>query len=140
MNKKMILMISILLFSSLAFAQGLSESDVSVSIEKLEKLPAANYLNEIAPLRESLQNYMLTKKRVCQGEFTTHVINTVSADIKLNEKEKIKCWNDLKGFEGSFIEALYSCRRRYLEYNHSRQLDELQKVREIARAELLKKY
>jgi hypothetical protein len=121
-------------------AQVLNESEVAGSLEKLEKLAPEKFINEIAPIREGLQQYMLTKKRVCQGEFTPRAINAGGIEKKLNEKEKLSCLLELKEFEGSFIEALYASRKRFLEYNHIKQLDELQKVREIAIKDLKKKY
>jgi len=121
-------------------AQVLNESEVTNHLEKLEKLAPEKYVNEIAPIRESLQKYLLTKKRVCQGEFTPRAITSNGDAQKINETEKKACFQELKDFEGSFIEALYACRRRYLEYNHKVQLEELQKVQEIELKDLKKKY
>jgi hypothetical protein len=129
-----------LFFSITAQAQVLNESEVSASLGKLEKLAPDKFINEIAPIREGLQQYMLTKKRVCQGEFTPRAISAGGIEQKLNEKEKLGCLQELKDFEGSFIEALYSSRKRFLEYNYTKQLEELQKVRENALKDLRKKH
>lgn len=126
-------------FSFGVFAQVLNEAEVAPALDKLEKLAPEKFINEIAPVRESLQNYLLTKKRVCQGEFTERAINK-TGDQKLNEKDKKMCFQELKDFEGSLIEALYLSRRRYLEYNHAKQLEELQRVRDHSVKDLKKKY
>jgi hypothetical protein len=123
-----------------ASAQVLNESDVAASLEKLEKLSPEKFINEIAPIREGLQQYMLNKKRVCQGEFTERAIKTEGTEKKLNDKEKVACLSELKSFEVLFIEALYNSRKRFLEYNHVKQLQELKLVRESSLKDLNKKY
>jgi hypothetical protein len=131
--------IGIFLLTGPIFSQVLTEAEAIKQLEKLEKLPAANYLNEVAPVREALQNFLQTKKRICMGEFTRRAIDSNASEQKLNEKERKECLGQLKEFETDFIEALYTCRYRYLEFNHAKQLSELTKLRDQSLKDLNKK-
>ncbi|MBI2520517.1 MAG: hypothetical protein HYV97_08865 [Bdellovibrio sp.] len=112
-------------------------------VEALKNIAPEVFAREIDHFREQMERYIFHKKRVCNGEFSTFalapneaIINTVDSgphmQRKLNPEEKKLCFKELKAFEVTYINNLFTSRRRYLDYLHELRTKELDQAREEA--------
>ncbi|MCF8058812.1 MAG: hypothetical protein K9K67_05930 [Bacteriovoracaceae bacterium] len=111
---------------------------VHSSLKDLKSLGATEYFKEIDNYRSDLEKYFDQKKRVCEGEFSTVILNGVSKNEKENKPLKLKpeerklCFRELKALQLTFINNMYVARKRYLEYLHGQRIKELDISREQA--------
>jgi len=105
----------------------------------LEKLPPESYIAKINFYRTSLEKYFEHKKRVCHGEFSTVVLEGVSSGssekqskIKLSKEERKLCFREMKALQVTFINNMFLARKRFLDFLHTKRLQELSKAREKA--------
>ena len=110
--------------------------EIQKEVESLAKLEADNYYQAIDGVRERIEKYIDNKKRVCNGEFSTVIIQNASEKSapphKLSREEKKLCFRELKAFQVTFINNMYLARKNYLDYLHQRRLEDLSKAREEA--------
>ena len=133
-------------FSSSSSPEGvevLEEKDfgfekVKESIIKIKSLKPEEYLNSIDSFRTSIDRFVGYKKRVCNGEFSSLVLENgeiVQGQKKrLTEEEKIICFSELKKIQEDFIKNTFEARVKYLDYLHQKQIIDLKE----AKKELLK--
>jgi hypothetical protein len=111
---------------------------VHSSLKELKDLGPTKYFKEIDNYRSDLEKYFDQKKRVCEGEFSTVILNGVSQNEKENKPLKLKpeerklCFRELKALQLTFINNMYVARKRYLEYLHGERIKELESARENA--------
>jgi len=112
-------------------------------VEGLKNIAPEVFARDVDRFREQMERYVFHKKRVCNGEFSTFalapneaIIDTVDAgphmQRKLNPEEKKLCFKELKAFQVTYINNLFTSRRRYLEYLHELRTRELDQAREEA--------
>ena len=127
-----------------------SRADSSVAIRKLiNEIPQMNstlYPDKIASFRETFENYFEYKKGVCNGTFSTLIVDekdglkqNQSLD-KLSKDEKNLCVKDLKELHISFINNMFTWRKKYLDYVHGLRLEELKIIKQNAINEIQKSY
>ena len=116
-------------------------------VEQLKNVTPDNFAKEIDRFREQMERYIFHKKRVCNGEFSTFalsqnepqnaaLINSVDTaprpQRKLTAEEKKLCFKELKAFQVTYINNLFTARSRYLEFLHDLRKQELNQAREEA--------
>ena len=112
-------------------------------IDSLSDLSPESYYTQVDSLRESIEKFLSMKRKVCQGEYSPFILlgqneNPADAKAKLNEKEKRQCYKELRKMHTSYLDNMYSARKRYLESSHKQRLDELARHHELALKELKK--
>ena len=127
-----------------------SRADSSVAIRKLmNEIPQMEpmlYPDKIALFRETFENYFEYKKEVCNGAFTTLIVDekegvkqTKSLD-KLSKEEKNLCVKDLKELHVSFINNMFTWRKKYLDYVYEQRLKELNIIKQNSINEIQRSY
>lgn len=142
---KFIFSISIVLTStvSLLFANENFDSaksyeytkEVKNSLEAIKILAPQKYFSEIDKYRSSLEKYINYKKRVCNGEFSTLILNEKDKSTKRSKKrlsvqERRLCLREMKALQITFINNMFLARKRYLDYLHGLRIEELRKIKE----------
>ena len=111
---------------------------VKNNITKIKTLKPENYLSSIDSFRKSIDRFVRYKRRVCNGEFSSLVLEngeTVKGQKeRLTEEEKIICFRELKSIQEEFIKNMFEARVKYLDHLHQKQVIDLKKAKE----ELLK--
>jgi len=127
-----------------------SRADSSVAIRKLmNEIPQMEpmlYPDKIASFRETFENYFEYKKEVCNGAFTTMIVDekegvkqNKSLD-KLSKEEKSLCVKDLKELHVGFINNMFIWRKKYLDYVHEQRLNELNTIKQNSINEIQRSY
>ena len=127
-----------------------SRADSSAAIRKLiNEIPQMDpkfYSDKIASFRETFENYFDYKKGVCNGTFATLIVDekegvkqNKSLD-KLSKEEKSLCVKDLKELHISFINNMFTWRKKYLDYIHEQRLEELKMIKQNTINEIQKSY
>lgn len=110
--------------------------EIQSDVEALAKLVPDKYFQTIDGVREKIEKYIDNKKRVCNGEFSTVIIQNSAEQSapphKLSRDEKRLCFRELKAFQVTFINNMYLARKNYLDYLHKERLEDLAKAREEA--------
>ena len=112
-------------------------------VEELKNIMPDIFPREVDRFRDQMERYIFHKKRVWNGLFSSFalapneaIIDTVDAgphmQRKLNPEEKKLCFKELKAFQVTYINNLFTTRRRYLEYLHELRTRELDQAREEA--------
>ena len=99
-------------------------------IEAVGDLTPEAYYSQVDTYRESIEKFLVTKKKVCQGEFAPFILSSdvekkLPTKTKIDEKEKRQCFKELRKLHGAYLENMFKARRRFLEANHKTRLDEL---------------
>jgi hypothetical protein len=140
----MLKIILTLFISCGAFAQGdVVQSNifeytkrVAADLEKLKNLEPKNYFQKVDDFRTELEKYFDHKKRVCEGEFSTVILSGGGESsqnkkpVKLSKEERKLCFRELKALQVTFINNMYSARKRYLAFLHAKRIEELEEARE----------
>jgi len=109
---------------------------VAADLEKLKALAPKDYFQKVDDFRTELEKYFDHKKRVCEGEFSTVILSGSSENkqnkkpVKLSREERKLCFRELKALQVTFINNMYSARKRYLGFLHAKRIEELEKARE----------
>lgn len=113
--------------------------EIGKELELLKSIKPSDYINEINEHRTKLDKYFEHKKRVCNGEFSTVVLQgTVSKDStkkkgnKLSKEERKLCFREMKAMQMTFVNHMFLARKSYLTYLHEKRLSELSEAREKA--------
>ena len=113
-------------------------SKVKEHIIKIKTLEPAQYLSNIDSFRKSIDRFVRYKRRVCNGEFSSLVLEngeTVKGQKeRLTEEEKMICFRELKSIQEEFIKNMFEARVKFLDHLHQKQVLDLKKAKE----ELLK--
>ena len=109
---------------------------VRTSIESLKTLAPQDFVATAEKLVPLIEKYIERKKRVCQGEFSTIVLNGQEEENgqvqKLSPEEIKLCYQELKAIEVGYINNLFMARKRYLDYLHVLRIEELTRDRDAA--------
>ena len=148
----------ILLFPFIAFQGSFAEEDemgtttfeytqnVHQKLKELEVLTPEKYVDQIDGYRNDLMKYFEHKKRVCRGEFSTIILSgegkgsSKGATHKLSAKERKLCFREMKALQITFINNMFTARKKYLEHLHEKQVTALSKAREDSINDLKKAY
>ena len=95
----------------------------SKELASLSSLTPENYPDKIDHLREKIEQYIKDKGPSCHNESS-------SPDKRPSPKERDICLKELKMFRKTFINHMFTARRRYLIDIHKRQLNNLEKTRD----------
>ena len=60
--------------------------------------------------------------------------------VKLSKEEREVCFRELKQVQQKYIESLFEAKKRYVIHLHKQRLEELEKSKEEAIKELMKKF
>jgi hypothetical protein len=104
-------------------------------IEAIKNLNPEEYVSKIDQYRLAVEKYIDHKKRVCNGEFSTIILSDsgeeqVRAEKRLGNEERKLCFREMKAIQISYINNMYSARKKYLDYLHALRIEELSKVRD----------
>lgn len=108
-----------------------TNAQMKAKIDGLSKISADEFSLRVESLRSEIERYMIQKKRVCDGVFSTMVLRSNSAmsdapsDARLTPDERKLCYRELKSLQMDFINGLYEARKRYLESLHERRMKEI---------------
>ena len=109
---------------------------VRTLIESLKTLAPQDFVATAEKLVPLIEKYIERKKRVCQGEFSTIVLNGQEEENgqvqKLSPEEIKLCYQELKAIEVGYINNLFMARKRYLDYLHVLRIEELTRDRDAA--------
>ena len=109
---------------------------VRAAIEDLKNLAPQDFVATAEKLFPLIEKYIERKKRVCQGEFSTIVLNgqeEENGQVQRLSPEEIKlCYQELKAMEVGYINNLFIARKRYLDYLHVLRIEELTRDRDAA--------
>ena len=109
---------------------------VRTAIENLKTLPPQDFVATAEKLVPIIEKYIERKKRVCQGEFSTIVLNGQEEENgqvqRLSPEEIRLCYQELKAMEVGYINNLFIARKRYLDYLHVLRIEELTRDRDAA--------
>ena len=111
---------------------------VKENIVKIKTVEPEKFLSSIDSSRKSIDRFIRYKRRVCNGEFSSLVLEngeTVKGEKeRLTEEEKIICYRELKSIQEEFIKNMFEARVKYLNHLHQKQVLDLKTAKE----ELLK--
>ena len=103
---------------------------INSKLLQLKDLTPKEYPLRIDHFRELVEKYIDHKKRVCNGDFSTFVLDkTQKIKNKLTREEKKLCFKELKAFQITTINHMYFARKKYLLYIHNLRLKELSTLR-----------
>ena len=105
---------------------------ISKVIDSIDKIKLDEFSNRIDEVSETLEKYFEYKKGVCRGEFSTIIFQESQnsrTNFKLTKKEQLLCFRELKALQVKYITKIFKVRKNYLEYMHTKRLEELKKVR-----------
>ena len=108
---------------------------ISNVIDSIDKIKLDDFSSRIDEVSETLEKYFEYKKGVCRGEFSTIIFQESQnsrTNFKLTKKEQLLCFRELKALQVKYINKIFKVRKNYLDYMHTKRLDELKKVREKA--------
>lgn len=112
-----------------------AEIKIEGVLQNIKLLEARDYLKNIGVIKETVEKYIDHKKRVCSGEFTSHILD--ESEMKepieyrvLSKKDRTRCFKKVQAVQISLVENLYLARRKYLVSLHSERLLELEKIKE----------
>ena len=113
---------------------------VRQELEQLNTLAPEQFLVEVDKVRTSMERYFDHKKRVCNGEFSTVILSVAGERSteanRLSADEKKLCFREMRALQTTYINNMYSARKRYLESLHTKRMEDLEASREKALQEL----
>lgn len=139
MRTLIILLIPMTLFAqSKAISPVIQKTESSIihaRLIELKNLKAEDFDKKIDNYRNDIEKYIETKKRVCNGEFTTIILSDSAAKPdqeakKLTKIEKQLCFNELKAIYKTYINHLFLVRTRFIEYLNEKRIKELAVIRD----------
>ena len=114
-------------------------SKIEGTIKEISMLKAGEFPARIGSLRKKVEKFLEYQKRICQGEFSTIVLNEFNDkdsdnnDVKkLNKEERKLCFRELKNIQIIFINNMYTARLNYLKGTHQEEITSLQLAKEQA--------
>ncbi len=125
-----------LLLSLEAVAQ--KTKNIRDTLNAISSLNVKSFPKKISPLRLKVEKFINYQKKICQGEFSTIVLNEFSTKIDGNEKNELKkldknekkiCFRKLKNIQSLFINAVHQARSNYLQFIHQQEIEGLDSIR-----------
>jgi hypothetical protein len=115
--------------------QKTESSIIHDSLVELKSLKPEEFDKKIDDYRNAIEKYIETKKRVCNGEFTTIILSDSAAKPdqeakKLTKEEKQLCFNELKAIYKTYINHLFLVRTRFIEFLNEKRIKELAVIRD----------
>jgi hypothetical protein len=112
-----------------------ASSVIHADLVELKNLKPEEFDKRIDDYRNSIEKYIETKKRVCNGEFTTIILSDSMAKPnqeikKLTKEEKQLCFNELKAIYKTYINHLFLVRTRFIEFLNEKRIKELSVIRD----------
>mgnify|MGYP005652435945 CR=1 FL=1 len=135
--------------SSVVFATEVDIKKIKLEISLIKEIKPDAYLEKIKDIRQSIDQYIEYKTRVCKGEFSAVVFigNENLADerpetqkIKLTQDEKKACLRELQFLQLDLIENIFIARKKYLTFLHVNKLNELEKFHKQLVQKLKRKF
>ena len=110
---------------------------ISSTLTEIGGLDERNFPLKISSLRERVERFLNYQKKICQGEFSTIVLNEFGQEEgegqnelkKLDENERKLCFRELKNIQIMFINATHKARRNYLTSIHQKEMEGLDTLR-----------
>ena len=109
---------------------------IQSTFEEIESLKPESFPKEIPALRARVEKFLSYQKNICQGEFSTIVLNEFGGtDTRQNELKKLDqnerrlCFRELKSIQVTFINSVHKARRNYLDYVHRQEMESLDTLR-----------
>ena len=111
---------------------------IKATLDEIRFLDAKNFPKKIFPLRLKVEKFTSYQKKICQGEFSTIVLNEFSTQGDNNGKKELKkldknerrlCFRELKSIQILFINAVHQARYNYLKIIHQRELEGLNSIK-----------
>lgn len=106
-------------------------------IETLAKLSPEDYPTKIESVRNELVKYFEHKKLVCNGDFSTLVIDkSISINqknnqkIKLSKTERALCFREMKALQVTFLHQLFNARKKFLSFIMKKNIAQLNELHE----------
>lgn len=129
--------ITLLIFSLSAIAEVEENSfdytrKMYSKVKEIASLSPEDFPGKINAIRNSIDDYISHKKGVCQGDFSTLILNkqeNEQTQYKLSNKEQELCYRELKALQVTYINNLFDARKVYLDYMHVERLKRLSQVR-----------
>ena len=137
--------ILILLFSYASLGQDAPQNtfeytrDMYRKVGELSKIQPKEYSEKVSKFRSEIERYIEHKKGVCQGNFSTVILDSgvgEKGEYKLSKSEQELCYRELKGLQLTYINKLFEARKGYLDHLHGKRIESLNKVREDALKQL----
>lgn len=113
-------------------------------LAELKALPPTDYFSQIDKYRTTLEGYIERKRRVCNGDFSTMVLEEGKGiggegAKKLSSLERTLCFSELRSFQANFINSMHTARKKYLNHLHQLRLRQLEESRKVLLKELRQK-
>ena len=114
---------------------------IRATFEEIGSLPPGEFPQRLPGLRARVDRFIDHQKKVCQGEFSTVVLDGFgegggpageSALRKLDGDERKLCFRELQAIQVAFISSVHRARRAYLVHVHERELAGLDALRDEA--------
>ena len=130
--------------SRVVFTAEVDIKKIKLEISLIKEIGPDAYLEKIKDIRQSIDQYIEYKTRVCKGEFSAVVFTgndnlpdgrSETQKIKLTKDEKKACLRELQFLQLELMENIFIARKKYLTFLHKSKLDEL----EIFHKQLVKK-
>ena len=109
---------------------------IQSTFEEIESLKPEHFPKEIPTLRERVEKFLKYQKNICQGEFSTIVLNEFDGNDtgqnelkKLDQNERKLCFRELKSIQITFINSIHKARRNYLNHIHRQEMENLDTLR-----------
>jgi len=124
-----------LLMSRVVFAIEVDIKKIKLEISLIKDVAPDAYLEKIKDIRQSIDQYIEYKSRVCKGEFSAVVFtdNDNLSDerpetqrIKLTKEENKACLRELQFLQLDLMENIFIARKNYLTFLHENNLTELE--------------
>ncbi len=118
---------------------------IEADIDSIGEMTPETYYSQVDNLRESIERFLVAKKKVCQGEYAPYILNPAAdgklpTKTKLEDKEKRQCFKELRKMHSNYVDNMYAARKRYLESSHKKRLEELSRFHEQALKEIKNSY
>jgi hypothetical protein len=108
-------------------------------VNSISELKPEEFNGKIAEIRVEIDKYIEHKKGVCQGDFSTVILEQSQAEkseYKLTKSEQELCYRELKALQITYINKLFTARKNYLDHLHAQRIKKLGAVREEALKQL----
>lgn len=113
--------------------------EMSKKVNSISELKPEEFNGKIADIRKEIDKYVEHKKGVCQGEFSTVILEQTHAEkseYKLTKTEQELCYRELKALQITYINKLFTAKKNFLDYLHKERIKKLGSVREEALRQL----
>jgi hypothetical protein len=107
--------------------------NIYAKVKEIEHIKPEEYTRKLSDYRADIQRYIKHKKGVCEGNFSTVILEEDKKDkneYKLSKQEQELCYRELKGLQLNYINKVFVAKRRYLDYLHAQRIENLNIIRD----------